>query len=439
MKIFKRIAVTVLSGVVLTSSLSSCNLFKKLSMGEMISEMNEIKNCNIKVVADVEDGEDNINFSFAGKCNNYNMSYDDLSLKVDPKEKDDYSQQPIDLNCKDLMKYVDKNIYVNIQSIVDFVMKASSGNLIQINVDELGFKWIKIPMDFDFENNIEESKEFNNTVINSFVDVLKSSDTKIEEDGDNGYKVTVSDNAQFAKIAGETAKKLKADKDTYISQYKSIMESIDYKKFFDKAMDVAMDAVKSLCDQLGIKYTDEDLKQIKEKASSSIPFEDLNITDENLKEIENSYDDFVAELEDMQKKITDSKDEVKVTYAVSLKGKDGSRVGTHTITIDGKDENGEKITGKINIEINENDESIKAPKDSNTIGKCIENVIDFAVKNGYISEDDLKQFEGMNLLDVMDMMNQEPEVESDFDFNDYEDLDYDNLPLDDFGSTDIVA
>lgn len=316
-------------------------------------------------------------------------------------------------------------------------LSASSATL----VDSLGVKWVKVPMDVELNDEAEkQSAELNNTLINSFTDILKSSETEIVEQ-DNGYTVTIKDNKKFAKIAEELAKKLKSEKDSYLSQYKSAIKAVDYNKVLESSTDALIEAIKSLCDKLEIKYTDEDLTLIKEQINNTISTEGFNLSDEEWSEFEDGYDDMVKGIEDAQKEISDSKDEVTVTYTVSLDGKEGSRVGKQTITIDGKDEDGKKISGKVNFEINEEEKSIDAPKDAKTLGECAGNLVDYMVKNGTIPEEQLEMFKGINLSDLLDEFesgyNGYGDKNYDYDYDDYQDTN--DIDLDEFNDSADVA
>lgn len=437
MNIIKRAAAIVLSGAIMTTAFTSCNLFKKLSMSEMMSTMSEIKSGAVKFSGNFEDEESKIDFSFDGAFNNRNVSFGNLTFNSTGEQ-----DQDINLNCNDYLKYVDKNLYLNIESLIKSInsvspLSASSATL----VDSLGVKWVKVPMDVELNDEAEkQSAELNNTLINSFTDILKSSETEIVEQ-DNGYTVTIKDNKKFAKIAEELAKKLKSEKDSYLSQYKSAIKAVDYNKVLESSTDALIEAIKSLCDKLEIKYTDEDLTLIKEQINNTISTEGFNLSDEEWSEFEDGYDDMVKGIEDAQKEISDSKDEVTVTYTVSLEGKEGSRVGKQTITIDGKDEDGKKISGKVNFEINEEEKSIDAPKDAKTLGECAGNLVDYMVKNGTIPEDQLEMFKGINLSDLLDEFesgyNGYGDKNYDYDYDDYQDTN--DIDLDEFNDSADVA
>lgn len=432
MNIIKRTAAIVLSGAMITTAFTSCNLFKKLSMSEMMLTMSEIKSGSVKFSGNLEDEESKIDFSFDGAMNNKNVSLDNLKFNSNVEQ-----DQNINLNCNDFLKYVDKNLYFNIESLIKSVNSITPLSADYSSfADSLGVKWIKVPMDYDLNADVEkQSIELNNTLINSFTDILKSSETEIVEQ-DNGYTITVKDNKQFAKIADELAKKLKSEKDSYISQYKSVIKAVDYNKVLESSTNTVIDAIKSLCDKLEIKYTDEDLNSIKEQINNSISSEGFNLSDEDWSEIEDGYDDMIKGIEDAQEEISNSKAEVSVTYTVSLDGKEGSRVGKQSITIDGKDKDGKKISGKINFEINEEEKSIDAPKDAKTLGECAGNLIDSMVKNGTIPEEQLELFKGANLSDLLSQFTTGYNGYSDEDY-DYEDTDY--IDLDEFNNSTDVA
>ena len=422
MNIIKRTAAIVLSGAIMATALTSCNLFKKLSMSEMMLTMSEIKSGSVKFSGNLEDEESKIDFSFDGSMNNKNVSLDNLKFN-----NTDENDQTINLNCDDFLKYVDKNLYLNIESLIKSVNSITPLSADYSSFAEsLGVKWIKVPMDYDLNADVEkQSIELNNTLINSFTDILKSSETEI-----------VEQNKQFAKIVDELAKKLKSEKDSYISQYKSVMKAVDYNKVLESSIDTVIDAIKSLCDKLEIQYTDEDLNSIKEQINNAISSEGFNLSDEEWSEFENGYDEMVKGIEDAQKEISNSKAEVSVTYTVSLDGKEGSRVGKQAITIDGKDKDGKKISGKINFEINEEEKSIDAPKDAKTLGECVGNLIDSMVKNGTIPEEQLELFKGANLSDLLSQFTTGYNGYSDEDY-DYEDTDY--IDLDEFNNSTDVA
>ena len=436
MKMIKRTLAAVISGAILATTLTSCNLFKKLTMAEMVSSMSDIKTGSYKMNADINSEDVKINFSADGNQSGENMSLDNFSLKYEPNDGEE-SSSPVDVTGKDLMKYIDGNVYLKINSILDIIKNASNGGF-ALDTTFLGINWVSIPMNFDIKNVESQSKELNKTMTNAIEDILKSSETEIAEDGDNGYKVTVTDNKQFAKIAGELAKNLKDNKDTYMSDYKKTFEAVEPKAITEQITNTAVDTVKALCDKLEIKYTDEDITKIKNKLSESmksIDSEDLTITDEQWEEIGKSYDEMVSEIEDAKKEISESKDEVKIEYSVSLEGKEGSRVGKQSISIDGKNDNGEIISCKLNFEVTENDKTVEVPKDAKTISDCVGNIVDFLVKNGIIPQDQLEMFKGLNLSDMLN------EFESGYNgYDDYdEDLDYDDIGTNEFDISDDVA
>lgn len=118
----------------------------------MMSTMSEIKSGSVKFSGNFEDEESKIDFSFDGAFNNRNVSFGNLTFNSTGEQ-----DQDINLNCNDYLKYVDKNLYLNIESLIKSInsvspLSASSATL----VDSLGVKWVKVPMDVELNDEAEK-------------------------------------------------------------------------------------------------------------------------------------------------------------------------------------------------------------------------------------------------------------------------------------------
>ncbi|MGN0602061.1 MAG: hypothetical protein ACI4I7_05050 [Oscillospiraceae bacterium] len=434
MNIFKRAAITALSLAVVSSSVSGCLFAKKLSMGEMISAAGSFENYGAEVSFNLEGDGNVIDFSTDFQASNKDIALNNLSVKLNTSEdnieidpdidsEEPFTTDSMDLNLGDSIRFIDGNFYLSISSIFEAV-KSSADELNNINMGDMGVDWIKIPMDSNsFDNLNKSSKDLSESLSNAFVDVLNSTETKIEEDGDNGYKVTVTDAKQLSEIMNAYIESLEKNKDSYVED---ITQCLDMGKITDGMTNVINEVVKALCDKLEITYTEDDLKQIEEQIMASVDKTELEKDQEELKnELKESYDEMIKSLKESQKTLAESKEKIEATYSVSLEGKEGSRTFIQEIALNGN-LNNETIKLNYKMKAIENDKTIEAPKDAKSIAECVPSLVDYAVNNGLLSQDLLNMYKGMSLTELLDSsLNSTYEYEQyDIDDTMYDDTDY---------------
>ena len=440
MKTTKRIVAAALSCLVAATSMFSCSLSKKLSFADMLKETSNIKNYSAQMVLNETFDKNSIDLNLDLQQSNNNVEINKLNIKTnfsapevdsDAEEYDIDIPAPenVDMNLTDAVKMVDGEFYLNVASIIDSVQKIA-GNEVNIDKDMLGTEWLLINNfnDKDTTNKvIKSANELSQTFTNTFVDILNSSDTKIEEDGDNGYKVTIKDKDNLQKVLDASYDKLKEQKDTYTSKLQPIFDSYNLDNIKANVSSFAGDIVKALCDKLEIKYTDEDLNGIKDMINegfSAVDTEELESM--NTSDVGNMYDEFMKALEEAKDSLKDSDSEVTAEYKISLEGKEGSRVCKEKITFSAKAKSGEdeeKVDLNIELTATENDKTVKAPENAKTLTDVVPKVIDYLKNNGMINQATLDAMKGQNLSDLMNAMQQQMAAMSDptlMDYSEYE-------------------
>ena len=439
MKTTKRIVAAALSCLVAATSMFSCSLSKKLSFADMLKETSNIKNYSAQMVLNETFDKNSIGLNMDLQQSDNNVEISKLNIKTnfsapevdsDAEEYDIDIPAPenVDMNLTDAVKMVDGEFYLNVASIIDSVQKIA-GNEVNIDKDMLGTEWLLINNfnDKDTTNKvIKSANELSQTFTNTFVDILNSSDTKIEEDGDNGYKVTIKDKDNLQKVLDASYDKLKEQKDTYTSKLQPIFDSYNLDNIKANASNFAVDIVKAFCDKLEIKYTDEDLNGIKDMINegfSAVDTEELEAM--NTSDVNGLYDKFLKALEEAKDELKNDDTDLTAEYKISLEGKEGSRVCNQKIIINAKDkENEQKVDINIELKATENDKTVKAPETAKTLTDVVQNIIDYLKDSGMINQATLDAMKGQNLSDLMNAMQQQMAAMSDptvMDYSEYED------------------
>lgn len=441
MKIFKRVTAAAVSCLLIVSSMAGCKekakeTVTKLSMGEMIAEAASIENYASEITLHAEGDGDLIDLTANTQTSKKNMEFKNLTIKISSDEDieieedydtltEDYSDSlaidNLDIDMSDPIRLVDGNMFLNLSSILDTVSTASAG-MVNIDGEALGVEWISIPADVYNETVETAAKDLSDTLIDACKDIVKSSETKIEEDGDNGYKVTVNDPAQLAKIVEAAATNLETNKESYISKYNALMNSYDFEALTAQYVQLAIEVVKVTCDKVGIVYTEDDLKSLEETITSAIDFSELEtMQEESAAEIESAYDELIASLKEAKEDIAETTAKFEATYAVSLEGSKGSRVFNQKMTLDGTNEDGEKFTFSFDSKTTENKTEVKSPDNAKTLADFMPVLLDFAVEQGYVTQDQIDSLSGISLSMILESMNGSALMADDYDYEDYSD------------------
>lgn len=384
-------------------------------MGEMMKEASEIKNTEAKmaITSTIGSNKGAMNMSFRNSDNN--IAINDISYKIESVES---NESDIKLNAlvggfngislSDPIRIIDGDLYINLGVIID-TLNDSMGGQISIDKESLGIEWLSVTgvTDKSIDKNMQDAaNDLSNTLSDAFVDILNASDTKIEKDGDNGYKVSVNDAEGLKKVVDAAYDNLNDKKDTYVSKIKDLTDSLDFEDVKTKTVDNVKDLVKTLCDNVEIKYTDDDLNSIGDMIASSFESEEFKqMQDIKEDDIKNTYDKALDALKEMKEKI-DKADDFKAEYKISLEGKEGSRVCDQSLTLNAtiKDEGNVDIS--VETKSTDEGEAVTAPKDAKTLSDAVPNIIDFLKKSGFINDAALEQIKGQNLSDVLASMQQ---------------------------------